>query len=89
MEKTTHNKKEIKAINKDLQENGFNNYYFSYDIKNVITMDDIIEVIREMQLNGVNISNFSNFEMENYIIFEILRLSNYQDFKNRFFEYIF
>lgn len=89
MEKTTHNKKEIKAIKKDLQENGFNNYYFSYDIKNVITMDDIIEVIREMQLNGVNISNFSNFEMENYIIFEILRLSNYQDFKNRFFEYIF
>lgn len=89
MDKATHNKKEIKAIKKDLQENGCDNYYFSYDIKDVITMDDIIEVIREMQLNGVNISNFSNFEMENYIIFEILRLSNYQDFKNRFFEYIF
>ena len=89
MDKTTHNKKEIKAIKKDLQENGCDSYYFSYDIKDVITMDDIIEVIREMQLNGVNISNFSNLEMENYIIFEILRLSNYQDFKNRFFKYIF
>lgn len=82
-------KKEIKAIKKDLQENGLDNYYFIYDIKNVITMDDIIKVIKEMQFNDINISNLSDFQIENYIIFEILRLSSYQDFKNRFLEYIF
>lgn len=57
--------------------------------KDNYTKKEIKAIKKDLQLNGVNISNFSNFEMENYIIFEILRLSNYQDFKNRFFEYIF
>lgn len=89
MNKDNYTKKEIKAIKKDITENGIYNRGFYWSIKDVITFDNIMEVLDTLRNEGIEISQVNSCDLDTYIIREILRHSSYQDFKNRFFKYIF
>ena len=88
MDKEKYTKKEIKAIKKDITENGIYNRGFSWNIKNEITFDDIMEVLDALKNEGLDISQINRIDLDGFIVLEILRHSSYQDFKNRFFKYI-
>ena len=89
MDKTKYTKKEIKAIKKYIIENGFiKKYKLDLNVKNIITFDEIVEKI--LILNE-NIQDFKSIKLEHlnyFIISEVIEKSNYQNFKNRFFDYI-
>lgn len=89
MDKTKYTKKEIKAIKKYIIENGFiKKYKLDLNVKNIITFDEIVEKI--LILNE-NIQDFKSVKLEHlnyFIISEVIEKSSYQDFKNRFLEYI-
>lgn|GEM_PF-6726793 len=89
MNKDNYTKKEIKAIKKDITENGIYNRGFYWSIKDVITFDDIMEVLDTLRNEGIEISKIDGSDLDTFIIWQILTHSSYQDFKNRFFEYIF
>lgn len=89
MNKDNYTKKEIKAIKKDITENGIYNHGFHWNIKNEITFDDIMEVLDALKNEGIEISQIGGSDLDDFIVYEILRHSSYQDFKNRFFKYIF
>lgn len=89
MNKDNYTKKEIKAIKKDITENGIYNRGFYWSIKDVITFDDIIEVLDTLKNEGLNVSEIDGSDLDAFIIYEILSHSNYQDFKNRYFKYIY
>ena len=88
MNKNNYTKKEIKAIKKDITENGIYNRGFYWSIKDKITFDDIIEVLDTLKNEGIDISQIDGNDLDSFIVLEILRHSSYQDFKNRFFKYI-
>ena len=89
MNKNNYTKKEIKVIKKYIIENGFiKKYKLDLNVKNIITFDEIVEKI--LILNE-NIQDFKGIKLEHlnyFIISEVIEKSNYQDFKNRFLDYI-
>lgn len=89
MNKDNYTKKEIKAIKKDITENGIYNRGFYWGIKDVIIFDDIMEVLDALRNEGLEVSQVNSCDLDAFIIWQILSHSSYQDFKNRFFEYIF
>ena len=82
-------KKEIKAIKKDITENGIYNRGFYWSIKDEITFDDIMEILDTLRNEGFNVSEIDGNDLDTFIVYEILSHSNYQDFKNRYFKYIY
>lgn len=88
MNKNNYTKKEIKAIKKDITENGIYSRGFYWSIKDEITFDDIMEVLDTLKNEGIDISQIDGNDLDSFIVLEILRHSSYQDFKNRFFKYI-
>jgi len=62
---------------------------FYWSIKDEITFDDIMEVLDTLRNEGIEISQVNSYDLDTFIVYEILRRSSYQDFKNRFFKYIF
>lgn len=89
MNKDNYTKKEIKAIKKDITENGIYNRGFYWSIKDEITFDDIMEVLDTLKNEGIEISQIDGSNLDRFIVYEILRHSSYQEFKNRYFKYIF
>lgn len=89
MNKDNYTKKEIKAIKKDITENGIYNRGFYWSIKDEITFDDIMEVLDVLKNEGLEVSQVNSCDLDAFIIWQILTHSSYQDFKNRFFKYIF
>lgn len=88
MNKDNYTKKEIKAIKKGITENGIYNRGFCWSIKDVITFDDIMEILDTLKNEGIEISQVNSCDLDTFIVYEILTHSNYQDFKNRYFKYI-
>ena len=88
MNKINHTKKEIKTIKKNIVENGVEFYGFYYSIKKVLQYDEIIEAVVELNNNGIDLLKLSETEQDDVIVYEVLKQSNYQDFKNRFLDYI-
>lgn len=89
MNKDNYTKKEIKAIKKDITENGIYNRGFYWSIKDEITFDDIMEVLDTLRSEGLNVSEIDGNDLDTFIVYKILSRSSYQEFKNRYFKYIY
>lgn len=81
--------KEIKAIKKNICENGasYQGYYCS--IKDIFSFDEIIEAVIELENMGIILDNFTEKEQDDYLITEIIKMQSYQEFKNKTLNYIF
>lgn len=81
--------KEIKAIKKNICENGasYQGYYCS--IKDIFSFDEIIEAVIELENMGIRLDDLSEAVQDDYLITEIIKMQSYQEFKNKTLNYIF
>lgn len=81
--------KEIKAIKKNICENGalYQGYYCS--IKDIFSFDETIEAVIELENMGIRLDDLSEAVQDEYLITEIIKMQSYQEFKNKTLNYIF
>lgn len=81
--------KEIKAIKREIVEDGILSRGYSWNIRKVFCCSEIIEALITLQESGIRLANEPEAFQDNFLLTELIKNQNYQDFKNKTLQYIF
>lgn len=87
-----YTRKEIKAVKREIKENGVLSIGYWHDIFEEIDANDLIyaikDVISEYGLDSSAIANMDDLDFQHMIVQYILDNSNYQVFKNKYLPHL-
>lgn len=80
--------KQIKAIKKDIVENGVIQFGYWNTIKNEFSFDEIIDAVLSLIGQDVDLFSLPEWARDNFILTECINNQSYQDFKNNTLRHI-
>lgn len=81
-------KKQIKAIKKDITENGIINRGYWSTLKNVFGYDEIMEAVISLLGEGVKLNELKEWQQNAVVLTECIKQQSYHEFKEKTLRHI-